>query len=232
MNAHPGAARRRRTAGLGAIAVAAALLTSACAAGRVAQTQNQRPSVSGVNADIGAISIRNLTVEAPPQGPSFPKDSALRLIAVFVNNGTASDLLTDISSASFTSWGAYSSVTAGDEVVAAAGSTSPTAVPTAEPVPTSEAGSATSTPTTSTPQASRTVRIPANGRTSYGVPDATGTLLALGTKTTIYPGSIVTMTLTFARAGTVTVRVPVNVTSDPTQSTLPDPSGSGGSEGG
>ena len=204
MNAGARPARRPRTAGFGAVAVAAVLLTSACAAGRVAQTQNQRPSVSGVNAQVGPIAIRNLTVEAP-QGASYPKGSALRLIGVFVNNGTSSDVLDNITSTSFSGWGAYTSIAAGDQVVSA--------------------GAAPSSAGSSAPAGSHTVSIPADDRTSYGVPDATGSLIASGTKSTIYPGSIVTMTLTFARAGTVTVRVPVNVTTDPSQSVVPQPSG-------
>ena len=211
MNADPGAARRRRTAGFGAIAVAAALLTSACAAGRVAQTENQRPSITGANAQVGAIAIRDLTVVAP-QGTSYPKGSALRLVGVFVNNGTSSDALTGITSASFTSWGAYSSITAGDEVVADA------------------AASSSAAATSSAPQASQSVPIAGNSRVSYGVPDATGSLLALGTKAVIYPGTLVSMTLTFSRAGTITVGVPVNITADPGQSIEPAPSGSAASD--
>ena len=255
MNAEARPARHRRTVGFGALAVAAALLTSACAAGRVAQTLNQHPTVSGVSAQIGSIAIRNLTVEAPPQGVSYPKGSALRLIGVFVNNGASSDLLTGITSPSFTSWGSYSSITSGDQVVAAAaasaaGSPAPSAASTPAPMssaasptgssapsgsgsPTSSRSSSSSasststsapasaTPTSSAPTASRTVRIPADSRISYGVPDATGSLLALNTKSTIYPGSAVSMTLTFAGAGTITVQVPVNITTDPSQSVVP-----------
>lgn len=266
MIAVPGATRRRRTAVFGAIAVTAALLTSACAAGRVAQTANQRPSIAGVNAQVGTIAIRNLSIEAPPQGNDYPKGSALRLTGVFVNNGTSSDLLTDISSSSVTSWGAYSSITDGDQVVAAAaasaaGSTSPAAsssVPATTAAPSSTTASdatsgtpsgsssdstssgssrvspssASSTPsaapsTSSAPQASQTVRIPTGERTSYGVPVATGSLLLLGTTARLYPGSTVNLTLTFARAGTVTVAVPIQITTDPKQAVLEAPSGSG-----
>lgn len=213
MNAVPGAARRRRTAGIGAIAVAAALLTSSCAAGRVAQTIRQRPSIDGVNAQVGSIAVRNLSIEAPSEGTSYPKGSALRLTGVFVNNGRSTDLLTDISSASVTGWGVYSSITDGDQVVAAAAAS-------ASGAPTSAA------PSTSTaPQASKTVRVPAGSRASYGVPDATGSLLVLGTKAKIYPGSTIGLTLTFARAGTVTVQVPVQISTDPTQASVPAPSG-------
>ena len=222
MNAVPGAARRRRTAGFGAIAVAAVLLTSSCAAGRVAQTIRQRPSINGVNAQVGSVNVRNVSVEAPTEGTSYPKGSALRLTGVFVNNGQSTDALTGISSSAITGWGVYPSVTDGDQVVAAAsasaaGATAPTS-PAASP-----SGSATAS---SAPKASQAVPIPAHSRISYGVPDATGALLVLNTRTKIYPGSVLRMNLTFARAGTVTVEVPVQITTDPEQATVPAPSGS------
>jgi hypothetical protein len=224
VNAVPGAARRRRTAGIGAIAVAAALLTSSCAAGRVAQTIRQRPAIDGVNAQVGSIAVRYVSIEAPSHGTSYPKGSALRLTGVFVNNGRSTDLLTNISSASATGWGAYSSVTGGDQVVAAAAASA-----AGVSAPTSTAAS-TSAPaagsTAAAPQASQTVRIPAQSRASYGVPDATGSLLVLGTKIKIYPGSTISLTLTFARAGTVTVQVPVQVDTNPKQASVPAPSSS------
>jgi hypothetical protein len=218
VNAVPGAARRRRrTAGIGAVAVAAAMLTSSCAAGRVAQTIRQRPAIDGVNAQVGSIAVRYLSIEAPSQGTSYPKGSALRLTGVFVNNGRSTDLLTNISSASVTGWGAYSSITGGDQVVAAAAaSAAGVSAPTSAASPTTSAA----------PQASQTVRIPAQSRASYGVPDATGSLLVLGTKAKIYPGSTISLALTFARAGTLTVQVPVQVSTNPRQASVPAPSGS------
>ena len=272
MNAVPGATRRRRTAAFGAIAVTAALLTSACAAGRVAQTANQRPSIAGVNAQVGTMAIRDLSIEAPPQGTYYPTGSALRLTGVFVNNGTSSDLLTDISASSVTGWGAYSSITDGDQVVAAASASaagttpsaasSPAGVPVSASAPTSASSIPSSTtspdetssgpapssdssspsdssssssdsatpsaaPTTaSLPQAAQTVRVPNGSRTVYGTPTATGALLLLGTKSRLYPGTTVTLTLTFARAGTVSVAVPIQITTDPTQAVVEAPSGS------
>ncbi len=214
MNAVAGAARRRRTAGFGAIAVAAVLLTSSCAAGRVAQTIRQRPSINGVNAQVGSVNVRNVSVEAPTEATSYPKGSALRLTGVFVNNGQSTDALTGISSASITGWCAYSSVTDGDQVVAAASASAAGATAPA------------SGTTSAAPRASQAVPIPAHSRISYGVPDATGSLLVLATKAKIYPGSTISMTLTFARAGTVTVQVPVQITTDPTQASVPAPSGS------
>ncbi|WP_375486460.1 hypothetical protein [uncultured Jatrophihabitans sp.] len=204
MNA-PGAARRRTTAG--AILVAAALLTSACAAGRVAQTADQKPSIGGVNANVGSIGVRNLLIQAPTQGASFPKGSTLKLTVVLVNNGTSSDLLTNISSSAVSGWGAYSSVAAGNQVAEGGPAPSPA------------------------PQASRTVRIPNGSRTSFGVPSATGSLLVTGTKATVRAGNTVRMTLTFARAGTVSIAVPVALSNDESGSTVPAPSGSASGEG-
>ncbi len=58
---------------------------------------------------------------------------------------------------------------------------------------------------------------------SYGVPDGTGALLLLQAKQRVYPGSIVTLTLTFADAGSVTVRVPVQHLQHPEHGGDPQP---------
>jgi hypothetical protein len=64
-------------------------------------------------------------------------------------------------------------------------------------------------------------------RVSWGVPEAEGALLLLGLKRQLYPGTTVSITFTFAEAGSVTVAVPVQLSSNPTSSVLPVPSQSG-----
>jgi copper(I)-binding protein len=82
----------------------------------------------------------------------------------------------------------------------------------------SESASPTNSPTTpasSTPAAlptgSQSVSIPARGRASFGTPDATGGLLLTGFTRRVFPGTTVRITFTFARAGSVTVSVPVQL---------------------
>lgn len=59
------------------------------------------------------------------------------------------------------------------------------------------------------------VPIPGNSRVSFGVPDASSTLTVSGLKATLYPGQSVTIRFTFARAGSVTVAAPVQLTPTP-----------------
>jgi copper(I)-binding protein len=71
---------------------------------------------------------------------------------------------------------------------------------------------------------SRTVAVPPGVRTSFGVPETRSVLLLRGLKAKTFPGTIVRLTFTFARAGTVTVPVPVQLSSPPGTSTVPEPS--------
>lgn len=198
MNAEPVAGRRRRVLGPAVAGLVLALSLTACAAGRVVQTADQRPSQDGANADVGDIALRGVAIE-PPSGNSYQKGSNAKLSAVLVNNGSAPDRLTGISTGAATSWSVYPTTAAADQVAGAV------------------AGSSTS-------GGSQVVPIASGDRASFGVPDATGGLVLLGTKGTIYPGTIVRITFTFARAGTVTVPVPVRLTdstSPPTLEPLP-----------
>lgn len=194
MNAEPVARRRRRVLVPAVAGVVLALSLTGCAAGRQAQTVDQRPSQQGANADVGAIALRGVAIE-PPSGNSYPKGSNVRLAVVLVNNGSAPDRLTGITTSAAGGWSAYPTTAAADQVAGAA------------------AGG-------STPGGTQSVPIPPGGRTSFGVPDATGGLVLLGTKGTIYPGTIVSMNFTFARAGTVTVPVPVRLADDTSPPTL------------
>ncbi len=204
MNAEPATTRRRRVLLPAVAGLALALSLSACAAGRDAQTADQKPTQDGVNADIGTIALRGVAVQ-PPSGTSYKAGSNAQLSLVLVNNGSATDRLTAISTSAAGGWSAYPSVAAADQVAGAAAGTS-------------------------TSGGTQSVSIPAGGRTSFGVPDATGGLVLLGTKGTLYPGSVVRVNFTFARAGTVTVPVPVRLTdatAPPTLSAQPSLSGSG-----
>lgn len=188
MTAEPVSARRRVIAGVGA-AVAAVLLTSACAAGQQAQTANQKPTLDGTNATIGSIGLRGLAIEAP-SGPSYAVGSNPAIKVVLVNSGLKADALTSISSSEATGWG-----TAPGTSGTGASSTSP-------------------------------VSIAAGDRVSYGVPEATDSLLLLGTKAALYPGTSITLTFTFAKAGSVSVQVPVHLTEGhQPASYVPAPSG-------
>lgn len=189
-----------RRVGIGLAAVAA-LLTSACAAGQQAQTATEKSTLDGTYAKIGNITLGGLSLVSPAAG-NWPKGSDAPVRVVIANDGQQPDTLTSITSPSIAGWQVSGSAAAA-RVSAAAGATA------------TPSGSSTS------------VTVPAGKRVSFGVPEAKGTLRLTGLKQTLYPGSSISMTFTFRRAGTVTTDVPVQLSAIPQQSIIPGPSATG-----
>jgi copper(I)-binding protein len=178
----------KRTVGIG-LAVAIALLTSACAAGQQASTANEQNTIDGVNADLGPIHIRGMVIDAPTL--LYKKNDSASVKVVLVNTSqTKSDLLVSVTSPAITDWGSFSTVASADAVLAA-NSSRPQKSTGPLPLPT------------------RQVLIPAGGRTSYGTPESKGGLVFLSFTRDIYPGTTIPVTLRFAQAGSITIAVPI-----------------------
>jgi len=191
---------RKRTLGIG-LAVASALLTSACAAGQQAATANEKPTHDGVDADVGSMHIRGMVIDPP--NLAYKKGASATVKVVLVNTSQRqSDLLQSITSPDISDWSSYNSISQADEVVAANGSQSVAGSPNHQ------------------------VLIPANGRTSFGTPESTGALVLLHFTRQVFPGTTIPVTLRFAQAGTVQVSVPVALSNAPGGATIPAPSGS------
>lgn len=123
-------------AGLG---VVAGLTLAGCAAGQVSQTAVQSPTIDGISAQVGTMSIRNLALEYPDQG-AYEKGSEARLRMVVANDNSTGDTLIAVRS------NVSSDVTI---TAAAAGAASGTPTLTAPPpsaTPTAT-GTASGTPT-------------------------------------------------------------------------------------
>jgi len=205
-----------RRIGIG-LAVAAALFTSACAAGQHAATADENNTVDGTNATVGTVDLRGIVVE-PPTGSmiAYPSGSDMALKIVIVNNANQPDNLTSISSPAFSDWGAFASAADADEVVAAhAAALSPSA-----PGP---SASTSSVPAAQLPTPLRSIAIAANGRVGFGTPEATGVLLLMDTKAAVYPANSIPVTFTFANAGQVVVQVPVSVSNGMPSNVIPEP---------
>jgi periplasmic copper chaperone A len=82
------------------------------------------------------------------------------------------------------------------------------------------------TSTASSAQAT-SVKVPGGGAESFGVPDSQAVLQLSQIKTDLHPGMTVPLTFTFANAGSVTVRVPVQLSTSPQTAVLPGPSATG-----
>jgi copper(I)-binding protein len=189
----------KRRAGI-AVAAIAALLTSACAAGQQAETAEESPTLDGTNADVGKIALRGLAIESP-HGIAYQPGSSATVKIVIVNRGSSTDRLTSITSPAASGWAAYGG---------AAASSSASSGPAAEVLKPLSA-----------------VAITPGDRVSYGTPDATGTLLLTQVKQAIRPGTQISMTFTFADAGSVKVTVPVQLSTNPPTAVLPGPSATG-----
>lgn len=197
------AARRRpprvrpRAGTATAVAVAGAVLLTGCAAGQQVQTLKVRGANDGTNGGVGNIAVRDVGVLPPPSGIAYKKGSSAKLAVVLVNVGRTPDTLTSVTSSAFTGWSSSSSSVA--EAVAAS----------------SPAPSSTSSPASSGTGGTQRVPIPADSRVSYGVPDSNAKLTVTGLKASLYPGQSINIRFTFAKAGSVTVATPVQLTSTP-----------------
>lgn len=77
----------RASAGLAACGLTAAVLTG-CGAGQISQSANQEPAVNGVNAEAGAISLRNVHLRAPQTDDFVEPGSEAELLFVAANEST------------------------------------------------------------------------------------------------------------------------------------------------
>jgi hypothetical protein len=98
-----GEPRTTRRVRMGLVLTSAALITSACAAGKDSQTTEERPSLDGANADIGKIALRGIAIKTPTDGV-YAKGADVDLTGVISNDGGTDDGLVSIATTSATAW--------------------------------------------------------------------------------------------------------------------------------
>ena len=207
MTAVPATASARVRIGriaIGLLAVCATLTTSACAAGRHASTAKESPAVDANAATIGRMELRGVAIAAP-SGVSYASGSTAELLFVVVNTGQQPDTLTSVTTQS----------AGGVSVAQASGSASASGSESATTSPTGSAsGSASASASGSASAAAFTpVEIPAGERRSFGVGDTVDYHLTLsGLTQQLFGGSSIRVTFTFAKAGSATITVPVQLT--------------------
>jgi hypothetical protein len=118
---------------LAGLVVVAGFTLAGCGAGQVSQTAVQSPTVDGVSAQAGSMSIRNVALEYPTQG-LYAKGSNARLRMIIANDGTEADTLT-----------AVRSTVSPEVTITAAGSEAAGATPTLTAAPPSDTPTATGT---------------------------------------------------------------------------------------
>jgi copper(I)-binding protein len=169
------------------IAACAVLLTAGCATGQDAQTAEEVPSLDGTQGQVGDM-ILNAVALRTPSGASWAPGASVSLTAHITNNGQGTDSLTSISSSSFPKgW---------------------TVVPFDE----SAAGGSTPGPQ----------RIGPGNAIGYGFENLTSEgahspnkIYLLGLTNRLYPGMSVKVSFTFAKAGSTTLTVPVQLPNEP-----------------
>lgn len=144
----------KRSLGIG-IAVAAALVTSACAAGQQAQTAYEKPTLDGVNADIGSIHIRGMVIDPPVASAHYSSGDNTTVKVIFVNTGNKPDELVSINSPAISDWGTFKSLGVAEPVLNPSTSQSTTAPASASATPsTTPTKHRSSTSATASPSAS------------------------------------------------------------------------------
>jgi copper(I)-binding protein len=178
-------------------AVACATLAStACAAGQDSQTEHEKPSLDGNNGGVGQIQVLGVAFPEPAHGASYRKGSSVPLTAYIANDSDGPEKLIKVSSPAFTGGWAVAPTTTASSLVAG-GSSQPQTIPPGQAV---GFGLRNLTP---------------SGRTSPK------TIVLRGLSTQLWPGMAVKVTFSFSQAGDATITVPVQLTTNPSNRTLP-----------
>jgi copper(I)-binding protein len=194
--AQPG---RRLRSHLVAVLVGSCLLIAGCAAGQRAQTAVAVPVIDGVEANVGALNLRAVTV-LTPDGGSYAKGGNASLQLYIVNNG-AVDHLVSVSST------AAKSATVSENKLAAIQAAELASIPSASASDTSSASASASAPAAS----GFSIALAAGETTAIGATATQPQITLLGLTAPLYPAMSIPITFTFANAGSVTIPVSVHL---------------------
>jgi copper(I)-binding protein len=204
-----------------AIGVGALLGIVGCGAGQVAQTAEMEPAVNGNQGQVGHMLLRDVMVAFPEGGEPYRAGDDAPLVLTIANVGSTDDELTGVSSpAGEVEIIGNAKIPASFALQVVAPADNP-AAPSSEPETTSSApdttGSGASSTGTSGTQTSGSNTSGSSAppktttTTEEPAPDVVGTisLVIKGLKGDLPYGKTVPVTFEFAKAGTVTVNLPV-----------------------
>jgi hypothetical protein len=193
------------------VALSAAVLTAACAAGQQAQTGREKPTIDGTEGSVGNIKLVNVSLHTPT-GTSYAAGANVPMTVYIANSGASDDTLTDVTSTEFPG---------GWQVVSTSSLTGDASTPAASPSPSSSgaASGGASLPIA----AGSAVGLGISGlNTGDGKSKQTLVLEGLAKQgAPLTPGMAVKITFTFANAGQTTLTVPVQLSTTPNEQTLP-----------
>jgi len=186
-----------------ALLVMCALLATACGSGQVAQTATQVITAEGANAQRGGVAVRGVLIPTPARGSYQAGEPAPLYLAISTEEGTSDTLIAVTSHAAASVALIRSPFGATPPAAAAApsSSASPSSLPAA------------------TPAASPAVPSASPGGEEAGLKIGDGALVVLARGASylelqdltadLKPGDTVSVTFSFARAGDITIDVPV-----------------------
>ena len=190
-------------------AMIGAVALAGCGAGQITQTSDQVAAVAGANATVGPIAIRNARIEfdtAAHGAAVYLAGSSAPLEMSIVDTSNEADTLVSASSpvASAVQISGTTTIPGGRTLVVAGAPTAtaaPAATDTAAPAP---------APTTAAPT---TIPAPITAATPTVEPpfveQGTASIVLTGLRQNLEVGPIYPVTLTFQRAGSVQIAVPV-----------------------
>jgi copper(I)-binding protein len=208
--------RALRAATLGVLLFSPVAL-SACSSGQVTQTATQQRDKTGGQAQVGDISVRQVRLAFPDSG-SYASGANAELQMAIANDGPQDDALTSVTGTGFQR-AVFTDVSTASATGSSAAATSSSAAATSSGAAATSSGApaTTATPTgtaggtaTGTAPASAVpteIPVPARSTVFVGQDDTHITLIGLDQGLTT--GQYVTLVLTFAKAGEVTVKATV-----------------------
>jgi hypothetical protein len=195
--------RALRAATLGVLLLSPVAL-SACSSGRITQTATEERDKTGGQAQVGDIKLREVELAFPNAGTYASGDDAELQMAI-ANDGSESDTLTDVSGTGFTrAVFADLSTVQGAESSSASPSASAAATPTGAPG-TGAGPTASAVPSATATPVPTELPVPAGQTVFVGPAPQDSHITLIGLDKGLTTGQYITLTLTFAKAGEVSV---------------------------
>lgn len=215
MGALPGTGRRvigRGVIGRGrigrravlALIAGVAMLATGCAAGDHAATSEETPALDSASGTIGTMQLHAVALAAPTGGPSYATGASVSLEFIVVNTGEQTDSISAITSASAT----------GAEFVDATTATGSSSAVSSSPAASSSAAAPALAP----------IDVPAGTRKSFGIASNDPEIALTGLTAPLYGSNEISVTFDFAKAGELTLTVPVQLTDSTSGLTVGAPS--------
>ncbi|MGO1051215.1 hypothetical protein [Crossiella sp. CA198] len=221
-----------------ALGLGIALAVTGCGAGMNSQTSVQVAAVNGASGKVGAIELRDGQLAFPSNNPKkfYPAKSNASLGISLINSGASDDKLVSVSSE-----GAGSVELKGDGAVPAGfavraelnepeHATTSAATTSAAPTSTSGAAGSTSGRPTGSSATSTSAATPASSAVDSKLKVGTVVITVVGLKHDLWPGKTIPVVFTFAKAGQVTLQVPIAADEEHRED-LPKTGGHGGGGG-